>query len=103
MAVKCRADLRLLEATWIGRFGRFCSCRVGACQPFDLRAFMSEIDTSWSTVIEPAQVAATVLWGIRENLPYIVTAPGARDMVADHHAVIAHAHDRARDHDPTLP
>ncbi len=69
----------------------------------DLRAFMSEIDTSWSTVIEPAQVAATVLWGIRENLPYIVTAPGAKQIVADHHGVILDAHDRAHRHDPSLP
>ena len=69
----------------------------------DLRAFMSEIDTSWSTVIEPAQVAATVLWGIRENLPYIVTAPGAKQMVAEHQSIILDAHDRAHRHDPSLP
>lgn len=69
----------------------------------DLAAFASKVDNAWSVAIEPAQVAATVLWGIRENLPYIVTAPGGRDLVAQHHAVIADAHERARRHDPTLP
>jgi NAD(P)-dependent dehydrogenase (short-subunit alcohol dehydrogenase family) len=69
----------------------------------DLVAFMGSIDTSLSVPIEPDRVAELVLRGVREDAPYIVTAPGMKSVVAARFDAILAAHDHARKVDSTLP
>lgn len=69
----------------------------------DLVAFVGSIDQSLSQPIEPDRVAELVLRGVRENAPYIVTAPGMKAVVAERYSAILAAHDRAREIDATLP
>jgi len=69
----------------------------------DLQAFMVGNDEATNTVIEPERVAELVLRGVREDRPYIITAPGAKPHVARRFEQILEAHDHARAIDPTLP
>jgi NAD(P)-dependent dehydrogenase (short-subunit alcohol dehydrogenase family) len=69
----------------------------------DVGAYIASIDASMSTAIEPERVAALVLRGVRENQPYIMTAPGQKPSVALRCEAILAAHDRAREIDPSLP
>ena len=69
----------------------------------DLTAFIGSIDQSRSQPIEPDRVAELVLRGVRENAPYIVTAPGMKPVVAERFAAILAAHDHAREIESTLP
>jgi NAD(P)-dependent dehydrogenase (short-subunit alcohol dehydrogenase family) len=68
-----------------------------------INRMMADNDQATNTLIEPDQVAAMALWGIRENLPYVVCAPGQRARAAAHFDTILDAHDRAAQHDTTLP
>ena len=69
----------------------------------DLSAFIEAGDESINTAIEPERVAELVLRGVRENRPYIVTAPGQRPLIAHRCEEILDAHDHAREIDPSLP
>ena len=69
----------------------------------DVGAYIASIDASMSTAIEPERVASLVLRGVRENQPYIMTAPGQKASVAQRCEAILAAHDHARDIDPSLP
>ena len=69
----------------------------------DVGAYIASIDASMSTAIEPDRVAELVLRGVRENQPYIITAPGQKPTVAQRCEAILAAHDHAREIDPTLP
>jgi hypothetical protein len=64
---------------------------------------MGDNDDATNTLIEPDQVAAMALWGVRENLPYVICAPGQRERVQEHFDAILGAHGQAALHDPTLP
>jgi hypothetical protein len=67
----------------------------------DLEAMMAGTDEVTATIIEPDRVA--VLWGVRKDLPYIVTAPGQKQGVTNRYGEILRAHDTARRRDPALP
>ena len=69
----------------------------------DVGAYIASIDASMSTAIEPDRVADLVIRGVRENQPYIMTAPGQKPSVAQRCEAILAAHDRARAIDPSLP
>jgi NAD(P)-dependent dehydrogenase (short-subunit alcohol dehydrogenase family) len=69
----------------------------------DVGAYIASIDASMSTAIEPERVASLVLRGVRENQPYIMTAPGQKATVAQRCEAILAAHDHAREIDPSLP
>ena len=69
----------------------------------DVGAYIASIDASMSTAIEPDRVASLVLRGVRENQPYIMTAPGQKASVAQRCEAILAAHDHAREIDPSLP
>jgi NAD(P)-dependent dehydrogenase (short-subunit alcohol dehydrogenase family) len=69
----------------------------------DLDVFMVSNDDAFNVPIEADRVAELVLRGVRENASYIVTAPGAKPVVAQRFDAILAAHDRAREIDPTLP
>ncbi|MEO8695269.1 MAG: SDR family NAD(P)-dependent oxidoreductase [Acidimicrobiales bacterium] len=69
----------------------------------DVGAYIASIDASMSTAIEPERVASLVLRGVRENQPYIMTAPGQKPSVAQRCEAILAAHDHARAIDPSLP
>jgi NAD(P)-dependent dehydrogenase (short-subunit alcohol dehydrogenase family) len=69
----------------------------------DLEVFMVSNDDAFNVPIEPDRVAELVLQGVREDASYIVTAPGAKLVVAQRFDAILAAHDRARAIDPTLP
>ena len=69
----------------------------------DLSVYIAASDASMSTAIEPERVASLVLRGVRENQPYIMTAPGQKPFVAQRCEAILAAHDHAREIDPSLP
>ena len=61
------------------------------------------VDESHTAVIEPDQVAALVLEGVRANAPYIITHPGSRAAVAARAARIDDAYATQRTRHPELP
>ena len=69
----------------------------------DLEVFMVSNDNATNIPIEPDRVAQLVMRGVRDDAPYIVTAPGAKPVVARRFEQILAAHDTAREIDPTLP
>jgi NAD(P)-dependent dehydrogenase (short-subunit alcohol dehydrogenase family) len=69
----------------------------------DVAALTADLGETANAWIEPERVAELVLWGVRENKPYIVTSPGQRRFVAERCETILKAHDDASKHDPTLP
>lgn len=69
----------------------------------DVAAFMGVIDPVLGVAIEPDQVAALVLHGVRNNWRYIVTAPGMKATVAARYNRILDAFDDAKAADPALP
>jgi NAD(P)-dependent dehydrogenase (short-subunit alcohol dehydrogenase family) len=69
----------------------------------DLKAFIPANDEATNTPIEPDRVADLVLRAVREDQPYIITAPGAKPHVERRFEQILAAQDHARAIDPTLP
>jgi NAD(P)-dependent dehydrogenase (short-subunit alcohol dehydrogenase family) len=61
------------------------------------------VDGSHTAVIEPDQVAALVLEGVRENAPYIITHPGSRPAVAARAKAIDDAYASQHARHPELP
>jgi NAD(P)-dependent dehydrogenase (short-subunit alcohol dehydrogenase family) len=61
------------------------------------------VDGSHTAVIEPDQVAALVLEGVRENAPYIITHPGSRAAVAVRAKSIDDAYANQAARHPDLP
>jgi len=68
-----------------------------------LTRVMADNDEAINALMEPDHVAAIALWGVRENLPYAICAPGVRRRVRTRCDSILEAHDRAARHDPALP
>ena len=64
---------------------------------------MADNDEATNTMIEPDHVAAMAMWGVRENVPYVICAPGQRARAQAHFDTILAAHDRAARQDSTLP
>ena len=64
---------------------------------------MADNDQATNTMIEPEHVAAMAMWGVRENLPYVICAPGQAARVRERFDAILKAHDGAAQHDPRLP
>jgi len=64
---------------------------------------VSGVDGTHTAVIEPDQVAALVLEGVRENAPYIITHPGSRAAVAARAATIDDAYATQHVRHPDLP
>jgi NAD(P)-dependent dehydrogenase (short-subunit alcohol dehydrogenase family) len=69
----------------------------------NVAALVAANDEATNTLVEPEVVAALALWGVREDLPYIVCAPGQKARVEQRFAAILDAHDAAARHDPQLP
>lgn len=69
----------------------------------DLEVFMASTDPSLGVTIEPAVVASLVIRGVKDNAPYIMTAPGLKPVVAKRYNAILNAFDVARRIDASLP
>jgi NAD(P)-dependent dehydrogenase (short-subunit alcohol dehydrogenase family) len=64
---------------------------------------LAGVDGSHTAVIEPDQVAALVLEGVRENAPYIITHPGSRPAVVARAQAIDDAYAAQHERHPELP
>jgi len=68
-----------------------------------IKTMMADNDDATNTMIEPEHVAELALWGVEQNLPYVICAPGQRPRVQQRFDSILAAHDRAAQHDSALP
>jgi NAD(P)-dependent dehydrogenase (short-subunit alcohol dehydrogenase family) len=68
-----------------------------------ITTMMADNDEATNTMIEPDHVAELALWGIQQNLPYVICAPGQKARVEQRFGAILDAHDTAARHDPRLP